>query len=158
MEVMIVMGSQSDKEKMQGAAKALTNFKIDYRAYVLSAHRVPEMLEATLQEAEQQGTKIIIAGAGMAAHLPGVIASKTILPVIGVPLSASLQGMDALLAIVQMPKSIPVATVGIDNSYNAGLLAVQMLALGSPELKAKLNDFRKQMKSDFVLNNGQIEL
>lgn len=158
MEVMIVLGSQSDKEKMKDAAMALKAFDVSYEAYVLSAHRVPETLEQTLKKAEKLGAKVIIAGAGMAAHLPGVIASKTLLPVIGVPLSASLQGIDALLSIIQMPKSIPVATVGIDNAYNAGLLAVQMLALGSPILQTKLAHFREKMKADFLINNGQIEL
>mgnify|MGYP000968201624 CR=1 FL=1 len=155
MKVAIIFGSKSDVDKMKGAAKALREFDVDYKAYVLSAHRVPEKLMETLRSAEDQGCSIIIAGAGMAAHLPGVIASHTILPVIGVPISAAINGLDALFSIVQMPKSIPVATVGIDNSYNAGMLAVQMLSLKYPEIKEKLIQYRKDMKEKFIKDNEE---
>ena len=138
MKVAIFFGSKSDTEVMRGAATALKEFGVEYKAFILSAHRVPEKLEETLREIEKEGYEVIIAGAGLAAHLPGVIASQTVLPVIGVPVKAALDGMDALLSIVQMPKSIPVATVGINNSYNAGMLAVQMLSLKYPDIKEKL--------------------
>ena len=152
MKVAIFFGSQSDTEKMRGAANCLREFGIEFEAYVLSAHRVPEKLEEVLADVEKRGAEVIIAGAGLAAHLPGVIASKTILPVIGVPIKAAVEGLDALFSIVQMPKSIPVATVGINNSYNAGMLAVEILAVGNKELRAKLLKFRKEMKEDFKKN------
>ncbi|MDU1855753.1 MAG: 5-(carboxyamino)imidazole ribonucleotide mutase [Clostridium baratii] len=142
-------------EVMRGAANALKEFNVDYEAYILSAHRVPEKLTETLKEIEEDGCEVIIAGAGLAAHLPGVIASQTTLPVIGVPVKAALEGMDALLSIVQMPKGIPVATVGINNSYNAGMLAVEMLSLKYPEIKKDLIDFRIRMKKIFIEENGE---
>ena len=155
MKVAIFFGSKSDTEVMRGAATALKEFGVEYKAFILSAHRVPEKLEETLREIEKEGYEVIIAGAGLAAHLPGVIASQTVLPVIGVPVKAALDGMDALLSIVQMPKSIPVATVGINNSYNAGMLAVQMLSLMYPDIKEKLIEFRINMKKKFIEENGQ---
>lgn len=155
MEVAIIFGSKSDTEVMKGAANALNEFGITYKAYVLSAHRVPEKLEETLEKLEKENCKVIIAGAGLAAHLPGVIASKTILPVIGVPVRAALEGVDALYSIVQMPKSIPVATVGINNSYNAGMLAVQMLSVNNDELKDKLKEYRVNMKKKFIEENEE---
>jgi 5-(carboxyamino)imidazole ribonucleotide mutase len=155
MKVAIIFGSKSDTDKMKGAAKALKEFDIEYKAYVLSAHRVPEKLVETIGKIEEAGCSVIIAGAGMAAHLPGVIASHTILPVIGVPISASIDGLDALFSIVQMPKSIPVATVGIDNSYNAGMLAVQMLSLKYPEIKEMLVKYRTEMKEKFISDNEE---
>lgn len=156
MQVLIVFGSKSDTDKMAGAAKALRELGIDYEAHVLSAHRVPEKLEEVLDGFEKGGGEVVIAGAGLAAHLPGVIASKTTLPVIGVPLSAAVDGMDALFSIVQMPKGIPVATVGIDNSYNAGLLAAQILATGDQKLREKIKDARRKMKEDFTAQNAEI--
>lgn len=158
MKVAIFFGSQSDKDKMKGAATCLKEFGIGFEAYVLSAHRVPEKLEEVLEDVQKRGAEVIIAGAGLAAHLPGVIASKTILPVVGVPLNGAIVGLDALYSIVQMPKSIPVATVGIDNSYNAGMLAVQILAIKYPELREKLVEFRTNMKESFIANNGIVEL
>lgn len=155
MKVAIFFGSKSDTEVMRGAATALKEFGVEYKSFILSAHRVPEKLEETLREIEKEGYEVIIAGAGLAAHLPGVIASQTVLPVIGVPVKAALDGMDALLSIVQMPKSIPVATVGINNSYNAGMLAVQMLSLKYPDIKEKLIEFRINMKKKFIEENGQ---
>ena len=155
MKVAIFFGSKSDTEVMRGAATALKEFGVEYKAFILSAHRVPEKLEETLREIEKEGYEVIIAGAGLAAHLPGVIASQTVLPVIGVPVKAALDGMDTLLSIVQMPKSIPVATVGINNSYNAGMLAVQMLSLKYPDIKEKLIEFRINMKKKFIEENGQ---
>ena len=155
MKVAIFFGSKSDTEIMRGAANCLKEFGIEYKAFVLSAHRVPEKLEETLRECEAQGCEVVIAGAGLAAHLPGVIASQTTMPVIGVPCKGAIEGLDALFSIVEMPRSIPVATVGINNAYNAGMLAVQMLAVGDKELKAKLVEYRKEMKEKFIAENGE---
>lgn len=155
MKVAIFFGSKSDTEIMRGAANCLKEFGIEYKAFVLSAHRVPEKLEETLREVEEQGCQVVIAGAGLAAHLPGVIASQTTMPVIGVPCKGAIEGLDALFSIVQMPKSIPVATVGINNAYNAGMLAVQMLSVNDKELKAKLVEYRKNMKEKFIAENGE---
>ena len=155
MKVAIFFGSKSDTERMRGAANCLKEFGVEYKAFVLSAHRVPEKLEETLREVESQGCEVVIAGAGLAAHLPGVIASQTTMPVIGVPCKGAIEGLDALFSIVQMPKSIPVATVGINNAYNAGMLAVQMLAVGDKELKTKLVEYRKNMKEKFISENGE---
>jgi 5-(carboxyamino)imidazole ribonucleotide mutase len=155
MKVAIIFGSKSDTSKMKGAAEALKEFNVEYKAFVLSAHRVPEELSKKLLEIEEEGCECIIAGAGLAAHLPGVIASQTILPVIGVPIEAALNGMDSLLSMVQMPKPIPVATVGINNSFNAGMLSVQILSLKYPELKEKLKNYRKEMKEKFLKENSE---
>lgn len=155
MKVAIIFGSKSDIDVMKGAANALKEFDIEYKAFVLSAHRVPEKLMEVLDSVEKDGCECIIAGAGLAAHLPGVIASHTVLPVIGVPINAAFNGLDALLSIVQMPKSIPVATVGVNNSYNAGMLAVQILSLKYPDIKEKLVNFRVQMKEKFINENNE---
>ena len=155
MKVGIIFGSKSDKDIMKNAAIALKEFEVDYEVHILSAHRVPERLMAVLKEMENSGVECIIAGAGLAAHLPGVIASHTVMPVIGVPIKAAIEGIDSLLSIVQMPKSIPVATVGINNSYNAGMLAVQILAIKDLELKNKLIKYRKEMKEKFVAENEE---
>lgn len=155
MKVAIIFGSKSDKEIMKGAADALKEFKVEYRAFILSAHRVPEKLLETIKSLETEGFECIIAGAGLAAHLPGVIASHTTLPVIGVPINASISGVDSLLSIVQMPKAIPVATVGINNSYNAGMLAVEILSLKYDNLKCSLLEHRKNMKEKFIKENNE---
>jgi 5-(carboxyamino)imidazole ribonucleotide mutase len=155
MKVAIIFGSKSDKDVMKGAAQALKEFNIEYKAFILSAHRVPEKLMEVLKQTEEEGYECIIAGAGLAAHLPGVIASHTTLPVIGVPINAAVSGLDSLLSIVQMPKSIPVATVGINNSYNAGMLAAQILALKYPELQSGLKEYRKNMKEKFIRENDE---
>jgi len=155
----IIFGSQSDKPVMKKAADLLREMGVDFSAHVLSAHRVPELLSETLKQLEAEGTEVIIAGAGLAAHLPGVIASQTLIPVIGLPISSGgLGGLDALLSIVQMPKPIPVATVGVDNGANAAQLACQILALKYPELKEKLAAARIKMKADFERENQGIEL
>lgn len=154
MKVAIFFGSKSDTDIMKGSANALKEFGVDYKAFILSAHRVPEKLEETLRMIEKEGYEVIIAGAGLAAHLPGVIASQTILPVIGVPVNAALNGVDALYSIVQMPKAIPVASVGINNSYNAGMLAVQMLSIKYDDLREKLKQYRIDMKKKFIEENG----
>lgn len=155
MKVAIIFGSKSDVEKMKGAANALKEFGIEYEAHILSAHRVPEKLGEVIKKLEKEDCECIIAGAGLAAHLPGVIASYTTIPVIGVPINAALNGMDSLFSIVQMPKGIPVATVGINNSYNAGMLAVQMLALKYEDIKQKLVNYRKEMKEKFIMDNKE---
>lgn len=155
MKVAIFFGSKSDTEIMKGVANALKDFNIEYKGFILSAHRVPEYLEKTLEQIEKEGYEVIIAGAGLAAHLPGVIASKTVLPVIGLPINAALGGLDALLSIVQMPKSIPVATVGINNGYNAGMFAVEILGVKYPEIREKLIEYRKNMKENFIKDNEQ---
>lgn len=155
MKVAIFFGSKSDTEIMRGAAKALKEFGIEYKAFILSAHRVPEKLVETIRDIEGQGCEVIIAGAGLAAHLPGVIASQTTLPVIGVPINGAINGLDSLYSIVQMPKSIPVATVGINNSYNAGMLAIQMLSIKYGDIKEKLDLYRKEMKEKFIKDNGE---
>ena len=157
MTVGIIFGSKSDKDIMKNAAVALKEFGVDYEVHILSAHRVPEKLMEVIVQMEMSGVECIIAGAGLAAHLPGVIASHTVIPVIGVPINAALQGMDSLLSMVQMPKAIPVATVGINNSYNAGMLAVQILALKDLELKNKLIKYRKDMKEKFIADNENVE-
>lgn len=154
MKVAIFFGSKSDKDTMRKAADVLAEFGVEYKAFVISAHRAGALLKKTVEEVEKDGFEVIIAGAGLAAALPGVIAGETILPVIGVPLecisekSNGLGGMDALLSIVQMPPQIPVATVGINNARNAGYLAVQVLAIKYPELREKLLAFRKKLADD----------
>ncbi|MDR0399812.1 MAG: 5-(carboxyamino)imidazole ribonucleotide mutase, partial [Treponema sp.] len=138
------------------AADVLKEFGVSYSAHILSAHRTPELLSQTIGRLEEEGVELIIAGAGLAAHLPGVIASQTLIPVIGVPIvSGALGGMDALLSIVQMPRPIPVAAVGLDNGANAGYLACQILSLKYPELRQKLADFRVKMKADFAKDNQE---
>ncbi len=139
---------------MKKAYDILTELEIPSESYVLSAHRVPEELMKTVKRLEEEGAEVFIAGAGLAAHLPGVIASMTIKPVIGVPLTGALEGLDALLSIVQMPKQIPVATVGIDNAANAGMLAAQILGVKYPEVSRRLETYRLAMKESF-LNDSQ---
>lgn len=155
MKAAIIFGSKSDIGVMKGAADVFKEFNIEYKAFILSAHRVPERLTEVIKELESENYECIIAGAGLAAHLPGVIASQTTLPVIGIPINAALNGMDSLLSIVQMPKSIPVATVGINNSFNAGMLAVQIMSLKYPELKSQLITYRKNMKEKFIRENNE---
>lgn len=153
-EVGVVMGSNSDWDVMQHAVKVLKDFGVNYEALVVSAHRTPDLLFEYAEAAETHGLKVIIAGAGGAAHLPGMLAAKTIVPVLGVPVpSKYLKGQDSLYSIVQMPKGIPVGALAIGEAgaTNAGLLAVQILARYKPELAVKLNEFRK-MQAQTVLN------
>ena len=160
MKVAIFFGSKSDTDTMKKATSVLKEFNVDYCAYILSAHRSGELLKERVAQVEYEGCEVIIAGAGLAAHLPGVIASMTVIPVIGVPLecisssSNGLGGMDALLSIVQMPKQIPVATVGINNATNAAYLAIQILAIKYPELNNKLLEFRKNLTKEAAENGG----
>ena len=148
--VSIIMGSTSDLPVMEKAAAFLNEMEIPFEMLALSAHRTPEAVEQFAGEAEKRGLKVIIAAAGMAAHLCGVIASMTALPVIGVPVNASLDGMDALLSIVQMPPGIPVATVGINGALNSAILAVQILAIHDDVLKHKLSVYRESLKTKIV--------
>lgn len=155
--VSIIMGSTSDLPVMEKAAKVFDEFQIPFEIHALSAHRTPKEVEVFATGARERGIKVIVAAAGMAAHLPGVIASMTPLPVIGVPINASLDGMDALLAIVQMPPGIPVATVGINASMNAALLAVQILASGDESLQTKLIDYKEGLKQKIVKANEELK-
>ena len=154
--VSIIMGSTSDLAIMEKAAKVLDDMGIPFEMNALSAHRTPAEVEAFAKQAAERGIEVIIAGAGMAAHLPGVIAAMTPVPVIGVPINASLNGMDALLAITQMPPGIPVATVGINGALNAGILAVQMLAVGDESLQAKLAQYKEDLKKKIVKANEDL--
>lgn len=165
MKVAIFFGSKSDTDTMKKATTVLKDFGVEYKAFILSAHRSSDLLKKTVSQIEEQNFEVIIAGAGLAAHLPGVIASMTVLPVIGVPLecvssnSNGLGGMDALLSIVQMPKQIPVATVGINNAANAAYLALEILSIKYTELRQKLQDFRKKLSVEAAENGGMgIEL
>ena len=152
--VAIIMGSDSDWPIMKNVAEVLDDFNITYEAQVVSAHRTPDLMFKFAENAEKNGFQIIIAGAGGAAHLPGMVASKTTLPVLGVPVpSKHLKGHDSLLSIVQMPKGIPVATfaIGESGSYNAGLFAVSLISLTNKKVNQKLKDFRKKQVTK-VLN------
>lgn len=152
----IIMGSQSDWETMQFAAEMLKQFEIPYECRVVSAHRTPVWMQEYAQTAESRGLHVIIAGAGGAAHLPGMVAANSVLPVLGVPVqSHSLNGLDSLLSIVQMPGGIPVATLAIGKAgaTNAGLLAVSILATSRPELRTRLHAFRQQ-QTEKVLNHS----
>ncbi len=155
--VSIIMGSISDYKVMEKAAIQLNELKIPFEINALSAHRTPEEVEKFAKNAADRGIKVIIAGAGMAAHLCGVIASMTSIPVIGVPISASLDGMDALLAIVQMPPGIPVATVAINGAQNAAILAAQIIATSDSELAERLKIFKNSLKQKIVNANEELK-
>ncbi|MDR2144026.1 MAG: 5-(carboxyamino)imidazole ribonucleotide mutase [Treponema sp.] len=153
MKAAIVFGSTSDKAIMEKAAGVLRDFGIEYSSHIVSAHRAPELLCETVDQFEDEGVEVIIAGAGLAAHLPGVIASRTVIPVIGVPVaSGALGGVDALLSMAQMPRPVPVAAVGIDNAANAAYLAAEILGIKYPELGKKLKSFRNKLKDDSAKN------
>ncbi len=155
-KVSIIMGSTSDLPIMEKAANVLNDFHIPFEINALSAHRTPAEVEEFARNAQARGIEVIIAGAGMAAHLPGVIAAMTPVPVIGVPIKASLDGMDALLAMVQMPPGIPVATVAINGAMNAGILAAQILAVGDSGLKEKIIAFKESLKKKIVDANKEL--
>lgn len=145
--VAVIMGSKSDWETMKAAAQTLDEFEIPHETHILSAHRTPERMAHFASTAEERGLEVIIAGAGGAAHLPGMTAAHTTVPVLGVPIeSRTLKGIDSLLSIVQMPAGIPVGTLAIGGAKNAALLAIQILATTRPDLRAKLNAYREQMK------------
>jgi len=154
--VSIIMGSTSDLPVMEKAAKFFDEMEIPFEINALSAHRTPEMVEEFAKNAHLRGIKVIIAAAGMAAHLPGVIASMTPLPVIGVPINSTLEGIDALLAIVQMPPGIPVATVGLNGALNAAILSLQMISTGDEEVQQKLINYKKDLKNKIVKANEEL--
>jgi len=152
----IIMGSDSDLPTMKAAATLLDELQVSYEIDIVSAHRTPDKLHEYASTAEARGLKVVIAGAGGAAHLPGMVAALSILPVIGVPVSATrLEGMDALLSIVQMPAGVPVATVAIDNAANAGVLAAQIIATGDPELRERLRSYKQGLR-DKVLEKSRV--
>ncbi|MDF1880133.1 5-(carboxyamino)imidazole ribonucleotide mutase [Sulfurimonas sp. MAG313] len=145
----IIMGSDSDLPVMRAAIEMCEEFEIEYEVDIVSAHRTPEKLVEYSKSAEDRGLKVIIAGAGGAAHLPGMVASMSVLPVIGVPVrSSSLDGMDSLLSIVQMPGGVPVATVAINGAKNAGILAAQMIGTGDSELRKKVANYKIKIKTE----------
>jgi 5-(carboxyamino)imidazole ribonucleotide mutase len=153
----IIMGSDSDLPTMQEAQKALEMLGVAYEIDIVSAHRTPDKLHQYAASAEERGLKVLIAGAGGAAHLPGMAAALSILPVIGVPISATrLQGLDALLSIVQMPAGVPVATVAIDNAANAAILAVQILATGDPQLRERLRAYKAGLRDDVLQKSAKL--
>ncbi|MFW5851871.1 MAG: 5-(carboxyamino)imidazole ribonucleotide mutase [Bacteroidota bacterium] len=156
-QVSIIMGSTSDLPVMEKAAQVLNELEIPFEINALSAHRTPEAVEKFAKNAQDNGIDVIIAAAGMAAHLPGVIASMTPLPVIGVPIKASLDGLDSLLAIVQMPPGIPVATVGINGALNAGILAAQIIATRDTKLAQKLIEYKESLKNKIVQANEELK-
>ena len=155
-KVSIIMGSTSDLPVMEKAARVLDEMEIPFEMNALSAHRTPQEVEEFACDAEGRGLRVIIAGAGMAAALPGVIAANTTMPVIGVPIKGMLDGLDALLSIVQMPPGIPVATVGINGAQNAALLAVEMLALSDKVLADKLKAYKQGLKEKIVKANAEL--
>ena len=157
-KVAIVMGSDSDFPVLKPCIKVLKQFDVEVEVHVISAHRTPDRAEKFARNADANGIDIIIGAAGKAAHLPGVLAAFTTLPVIGLPIkSSTMDGLDSLLSIVQMPKGIPVATVAIDGSDNAGILAVQMLSIGYPELKTKLQAFKIEMANQVIEKDAMIK-
>ena len=155
--VSIIMGSTSDLPVMEKAAKFLEEMQIPFEMNALSAHRAPAEVEAFAQGAKERGLRVIIAGAGMAAALPGVIAASTTLPVIGVPIKGMLDGLDAMLSIIQMPPGIPVATVGVNGAQNAAILAVEMLALSDDALAERLAAYKEGLKQKIVKANADLK-
>ena len=156
--VSIIMGSTSDLPVMEKACKLLNDLKVPFEVNALSAHRTPDAVEAFAKGAKERGIKVIIAAAGMAAALPGVVAASTTLPVIGVPIKGMLDGLDALLSIVQMPPGIPVATVGVNGAMNAAILAVQMLALTDENLAQALHDYKANLGQKITKANEELAL
>jgi 5-(carboxyamino)imidazole ribonucleotide mutase len=155
--VSIIMGSTSDLPVMEKAAEILNSFKIPFEINALSAHRTPEEVEVFAKGAAGRGIKVIIAAAGMAAHLPGVIASMTPLPIIGVPIKASLEGLDSIFSILQMPPGIPVATVGVNAAQNAGILAAQIIATGNEAMMSEVVRYKESLKKKIVQANEELK-
>jgi len=154
--VSIIMGSTSDLPVMKKAADLLNEFQIPFEMHALSAHRTPKEVEEFSTQAAGRGIKVIIAGAGMAAHLAGVVAAQTPVPVIGVPLTGSLEGLDAMLAMIQMPPGIPVATVALNGAMNAGILAVQILAVADADLAARFVAYKQNLAQKIVKANKEL--
>ena len=151
MKVAIVMGSKSDYPVVQKAEAVLKEFGVPYETRIISAHRTPRVAEKFAVSAEAEGFEVIIAAAGKAAHLAGVLAATTVLPVIGIPMkSSTLDGLDSLLSVVQMPKGVPVATVAIDGAENAALLAIQMMGIGNPKLREAMKSYKLLMEQDII--------
>ncbi len=155
--VSIIMGSTSDLPVMEKAAQVLNDFRIPFEMNALSAHRTPDEVEKFAKGAARRGIKVIIAAAGMAAHLPGVIASMTPLPVIGVPIKASLEGLDSIFSILQMPPGIPVATVGVNAAQNAGILAAQIIATGNETILREVINYKESLKKKIVQANEELK-
>jgi 5-(carboxyamino)imidazole ribonucleotide mutase len=155
--VSIIMGSTSDLPVMEKTAEILNSFRIPFEMNALSAHRTPDEVEKFAKSAEGRGIKVIIAAAGMAAHLPGVIAAMTPIPVIGVPIKASLEGLDSIFSILQMPPGIPVATVGINASQNAGILAAQIIATFDKEIMKEVVKYKESLKKKIVQANEELK-
>jgi len=155
--VCIIMGSTSDLPVMEKAAQVLNDFRIPFEINALSAHRTPQEVEKFARGAATRGIKVIIAAAGMAAHLPGVIAAITPLPVIGVPVKASLEGLDSILSILQMPPGIPVATVGVNAAQNAAILAAQIIATGDSEVMKEVIKYKEELKKKIVEANEELK-
>jgi 5-(carboxyamino)imidazole ribonucleotide mutase len=155
--VSIIMGSTSDLPVMEAAAMILNDFKIPFEINALSAHRTPQEVEKFAKNVAGRGIKVIIAAAGMAAHLPGVIASMTPIPVIGVPIKASLEGLDSIFSILQMPPGIPVATVGVNAAQNAGILAAQILATSDESVMKEIIKFKESLKKKIVQANEELK-
>lgn len=155
--VSIIMGSISDMVVMEKAAQVLNDFKIPFEINALSAHRTPAEVEKFAKEAAGRGIKVIIAAAGMAAHLPGVIAGMTHIPVIGVPINASLEGLDSIFSILQMPPGVPVATVGLNAAQNAGILAAQIISTGNEEIMKEVIKFKESLKKKIVDANEEMK-
>ena len=154
----VIMGSDSDLRVMQAAADILTDLQVPHEVTIVSAHRTPDRLYDYARDAESRGLRVIIAGAGGAAHLPGMVASLSVLPVVGVPVNATaLDGDDSLLSIVQMPAGVPVATVAIDNATNAGILAAQMLATGDDELRERLRAYKSALEQKVLDKAAKLE-
>lgn len=154
--VSIIMGSTSDLPVMEKACKFLDEMQVPFEMNALSAHRTPDAVEEFARGAEKRGIKVIIAGAGMAAALPGVIAASTTLPVIGVPIKGMLDGLDAMLSIIQMPPGIPVATVGVNGAHNAAILAVEIMSLADAGLAARLSAFKSGLKAKIEKANTEL--
>ena len=158
MKVAIVMGSKSDYPVVQKAEKMLDSFGVEYETRIISAHRTPKQAEEFAANAEANGFGCVIAAAGKAAHLAGVLAATTPLPVIGIPMkSSTMDGLDSLLSVVQMPKGVPVATVAIDGAENAAILAVQILSAADPALRQAIKDFKKQQEEDIVALDAEFQ-
>lgn len=156
--ISIIMGSFSDFDIVKKAIDVLNDFDVECEVQILSAHRTPDETAKYVKEATEKGTKVFIAAAGMSAHLPGVVAANTIVPVIGIPINASLQGLDSLLSIVQMPSGIPVATVGINAAQNAALLAIEILATSDDNLRKKLIDYKIKMKEKIAKDQQELNI
>ncbi len=155
--VSIIMGSTSDLPVMEKAAEILDSFRIPFEMNALSAHRTPEEVEKFSRNASSRGIKVIIAAAGMAAHLPGVIAAMTPLPVIGVPIKASLEGLDSIFSILQMPPGIPVATVGVNAAQNAGILAAQIIATSDDKVLQEIKKYKESLKKKIIQANEELQ-